>query len=87
MAVFTWHRMHKHEDQVEGDILDRCIEEVCDFYKIESRDTNDLTLDQVKDLDKFVSENEDSVLMWGMPHIIRLWQEHHECYFQTSYNI
>ena len=54
MAVFTWHRMHKHEDQVEGDILDRCIEEVCDFYKIESRDTNDLTLDQIKDLDKFI---------------------------------
>tara|TARA_B100001057_G_scaffold376361_1_gene381505 strand:- start:412 stop:675 length:264 start_codon:yes stop_codon:yes gene_type:complete len=87
MAVFTWHRMHKHEDQVEGDILDRCIEEVCDFYKIESRDTNDLTLDQIKDLDKFTSENEHSVLMWGMNELIRLWQDHHESYFQTSYNI
>ena len=33
--AFEWHRMHKHEEQIENDIHDRVCTQVCEHYEIE----------------------------------------------------
>ena len=32
---FEWHRMHKHEEQIENDVYDRVMTQILEHYEIE----------------------------------------------------
>ena len=38
---FEWHRMHKHEEQIENDVYDRVMTQILEHYEIE--DLSELT--------------------------------------------
>ena len=63
--AFEWHRIHKHEEQIENDIFDRVSEQVREHYEIE--DVLDLTKDQIAEIEHFMEEyiGEYSVLRRG----------------------
>ena len=52
--AFEWHRMHKHEEQIENDIYDRVCTQVCEHYEIE--DVSELTKEQIAEIEHFVEE-------------------------------
>ena len=63
--AFEWHRMHKHEEQIENDIYDRVCTQVCEHYEIE--DVSELTKEQIAEIEHFVEEyiSEDSPIRSG----------------------
>ena len=63
--AFEWHRIHKHEEQIENDIFDRVSEQVREHYEIE--DILDLTKDQIAEIEHFMEEyiGEYSVMRSG----------------------
>jgi|TARA_B100000073_G_scaffold339059_1_gene336959 hypothetical protein len=63
--AFEWHRIHKHEEQIENDIFDRVSEQVREHYEIE--DVLDLTKDQIAEIEHFMEEyiGEYSVMRSG----------------------
>ena len=52
--AFEWHRMHKHEEQIENDIYDRVCTQVCELYEIE--DISELTKEKIAEIEHFVEE-------------------------------
>ena len=52
--AFEWHRMHKHEEQIENDIYDRVCTQVCEHYEIE--DISELTKEQIAEIEHFDEE-------------------------------
>ena len=70
---FTWDRIHKHEDNIEQDVISRVDEYVCEFYGIE--DTNDLTKEQIEELIEYSDERDYSVMYTGFRYIIDAWED------------
>jgi hypothetical protein len=74
--AFNWIRMHKYEENIEREINDIVIETVCEYYKVS--DTNDLTKEQVNELQTFAEENEYSIFSRGFYYIISEWENYRE---------
>ena len=52
--AFEWHRIHKHEEQIENDIFDRVCEQVREHYEIE--DVVELTKEHIAEIEHFMEE-------------------------------
>ena len=63
--AFEWHRMHKHEEQIENDIYKRVCEQVCEHYEIE--DVTELSKEQIAEIEHYLEEyvSEYSVMRSG----------------------
>ena len=63
--AFEWHRMHKHEEQIENDIYERVCEQVCEHYEIE--DVTELSKEQIAEIEHYLEEyvSEYSVMRSG----------------------
>ena len=63
--AFEWHRIHKHEEQIENDIFDRVCEQVREHYEVE--DVVELTKEQIAEIEHFMEEyiGEYSVMRSG----------------------
>ena len=70
--AFEWHRMHKHEEQIENDIFDRVCTQVCEHYEIE--DVTDLSKEQIAEIEHFVGEHvgEYSVMRSGFGDLFNM---------------
>jgi hypothetical protein len=77
---FKWVRMHKYEENIEREINDCVIEQVCEHYKIS--DTNELTQEQIKELELFATENKYSILAQGFRYVIDEWENNNETEIQ-----
>ena len=72
--MFEWHRIHKHEDNIENDVTDRVFEYVCEYYKVE--DFLDLTEEQISQVQEFRDKlNEFSVMQIGFSNLIMQWED------------
>jgi len=72
--MFEWHRIHKHEDNIENDVTDRVFEYVCEYYEVE--DILDLTEEQISELEDFRDKlNEFSVMQIGFSNLIMQWED------------
>ena len=72
--MFEWHRIHKHEDNIENDVTDRVFEYVCEYYEVE--DFLDLTEEQISQVQDFRDKlNEFSVMQIGFSNLIMQWED------------
>lgn len=72
--MFEWHRIHKHEDNIENDVTDRVFEYVCEYYEVE--DILDLTEEQISQVQDFRDKlNEFSVMQIGFSNLIMQWED------------
>ncbi len=56
MSEFEWHRMHKHEEQIENDVYDRVQTQLLEHYEIE-------------DIGELSKEQMDQVMAWREEHV------------------
>jgi len=73
--MFEWHRIHKHEEQVENDIYDRVSEQVCSFYNVE--DIAELSEDQIAEIKKWANESlsPNSIMQQGFFDVFNYWED------------
>jgi hypothetical protein len=71
---YTWHRIHKAEDNL-GQIIDEWVHEhVMEWFGVE--DIADLTEDQIQEVENFRHNelNEYSPLQWGFSSLYNYWE-------------
>lgn len=78
--AFKWLKMYKYEENIEREINDCVIEQVCEHYKIS--DTNELTQEQINELELFAKENEYSIFARGFRYVIDEWEDNNETTIQ-----
>lgn len=72
--AFEWYKTHKIEEWVEREMTE-CVEQyVCEYYNVE--DTNDLTAEQIEELETFREEelHEYHPLQMGFSNVICAWE-------------
>jgi len=75
--AFEWNRMHKWEENLEGQITDAVFEFVCEQYGVE--EVTELTVEQFKEVNQFYEEmNEYSVMHIGFVNLTNHWQDENE---------
>lgn len=75
--TFEWKRMHKWEENLEGQITDAVFEFVCEQYGVE--EVTELTVEQFKEVNQFYEEmNEYSVMHIGFVNLTNHWQDENE---------
>ncbi len=74
MTEFSWHRMHKHEEQIENDVYDRVMTQILEHYEIE--DLSELTEEQWAEIHKWQEENvsEYSPMNMGFSDCYNQWE-------------
>lgn len=71
--AFEWHKLYKHEENIESDVTDRVFEYVCEYYKVE--EITDLTEEQISEIDAFRDKlNEFSVMQIGFSNLVNQWE-------------
>lgn len=71
--TFEWHKLYKHEENIESDVTDRVFEYVCEYYKVE--EITDLTEEQISEIDAFRDKlNEFSVMQMGFSNLVNQWE-------------
>ena len=51
---FEWHRMHKHEEQIENDVYDPVMTQILEHYEIED-------LNSLKTMGRYLKWQEENV--------------------------
>lgn len=71
---FEWHRMHKHEEQIENDVYDRVMTQILEHYEIE--ELSELTEEQWAEIHKWQEENvgEYSPMNMGFSDCYNQWE-------------
>ena len=71
---FEWHRMHKHEEQIENDVYERVSEQILEHYGLE--DLSELTEEQWIEIHKWQEENvsEYSPMNMGFSDCYNQWE-------------
>ena len=71
--AFEWHKLYKHEENIESDVTDRVFEYVCEYYNVE--EITDLTEEQISEIDAFRDKlNEFSVMQIGFSNLVNQWE-------------
>ena len=71
--AFEWHKLYKHEENIESDVTDRVFEYVCEYYNVE--EITDLTEEQISEIDAFRDKlNEFSVMQMGFSNLVNQWE-------------
>ena len=71
--TFEWHKLYKHEENIESDVTDRVFEYVCEYYNVE--EITDLTEEQISEIDAFRDKlNEFSVMQIGFSNLVNQWE-------------
>ena len=78
MTEFNWHRMHKHEEQIENDVYDRLQTQLLEHYEIE--ELSELTEAQWVEIHKWQKENvsEYSPMNLGFSDCYNQWEMHND---------
>ena len=75
--AFEWHRIHKHEDQIEQDIYSRVNDQILEHYGVE--EIYDLTSEQIEEVQKFADEiGEYNIMYSGFMGCINAWEAENE---------
>ena len=76
--AFEWHRMHKHEEQIENDVFDRVQQQIIEHYGIE--ELSELTEAQWEEIHKWQEENvsEYSPMNLGFSDTYNMWEMQNE---------
>lgn len=71
---FTWDKMYKWDENLEREMIDNVTEYVCEYYSVD--EVEDLTQEQVNEIEKFCEEFEWNILMApGFRYILNLWED------------
>lgn len=74
--AFVWPKMYKWEENIERTIIDDVTEYVCEHYGID--EVEDLTQEQVNEIEKFCNEyNWEFLMAPGFRYILNLWEDAH----------
>ena len=75
--AFEWHRIHKHEEQIENDIYSRVNDQILEHYGVE--EVYDLTSEQIEEVQKFADElGEYNIMYSGFMDCINAWEAENE---------
>ena len=75
--AFEWHRIHKHEEQIENDIYSRVNDQILEHYGVE--EVYDLTSKQIEEVQEFADEiGEYSIMYSGFMDCINAWEAENE---------
>ena len=71
--TFEWHKLYKHEENIESDVTDRVFQYVYEYYNVE--EITDLTEEQISEIDAFRDKlNEFSVMQIGFSNLVNQWE-------------
>ena len=75
---FEWHRMHKHEEQIENDVYERVSEQILEHYGVEN--LAELTEEHWEEIHKWQEENvsEYSPMNSGFSDCYNQWENENE---------
>jgi hypothetical protein len=78
MSEFEWHRMHKHEEQIENDVYDRVQTQILEHYDVE--DISTLTQKQWDDIMEWREEpvSESRLMYGGFADVYNVWENEQE---------